>query len=1072
MTPQIHRVVAPTAHLETVRSGGRLACRGAGASRPADSARSWKRLWNWQSEPGGGTHALYGRRDARRYFASPTAPGCAIVVLATVFQIALGAAAAEPFIESKDLPRVPPTAPDKVLGTFQVKPGFKLELAAAEPLVMDPIAMSFDENGRLFVVEMRDYSERRDEHLGRIRVLEDTDGDGRFDKSGVYAQNLAWPTAVICYGGGIFVGASPDIWYLKDTDGDGVADHREVVFTGFGAGVERLNVQALLNSFAWGLDNRIHGASGGNGGTITSPKNPNRPPLELRRRDFSFDPRTLEIRPESGGGQYGLTFDDFGRKFVCSNSAHMQMLMFDDWSAGRNPFFAMPSPLVNIAEDGPAAPVYRLSPDEPWRVIRTKWRVSGLVPGPIEGGGRPSGYFTAATGITIYRGNAWPKEYRGDAFVADCGSNLIHRKKLFRDGVGWTARRPDDELKTEFIASTDNWFRPVQFANAPDGTLYVADMYREIIEHPWSLPEPMKRLLDLNSGNDRGRIYRVAPDGFKQPPLPRLGSVSAAGLVLVLAHENGWHRDTAARLLFERQDRSVIPALEHMLEEPAPAQGRLHALYALDGLRALAPRHLIEKLSDRDAGVREHAVRLSRQFLTNSDSLPGGLWVTLQSRATDSDPRVRYQLAFVLGEVKHPNKVTAMSVLARRDLDNPWLRSAILSSLGDGARDLFGTLAGDSATASASKSQFLASEAGQEFLANVVRIIAAQKDNEGLPQVLELLSLRGDQSWVFRLAGALAEGLRLSRSTPSDWGTANAKAFQSLVRKALLTLSERQAPDSRRVYAVKLAGAAEWSEAGPALLSALSPGESPPVLAAAIQTIGSFDNAEASRGLIEKWPSLTPQLRSQVLATLLARRISVRALLGAIRDNAITRSEFSPAQIQFLTSHRDSQIREQAIALFKSVQLQPREEVVQQFLTALKLSGDAARGKKTYLERCFSCHRVAREGHAVGPDFASVKSGGKEKLLVSILDPNREVAPAYLNYLVETNDGESLMGLIAAENATSVTLRRAFGEESTILRSDIRRIQSQRLSIMPEELEAALTPQDVADLLEFIVTEP
>src|SRR5437667_5631135 len=204
--------------------------------------------------------------------------------------------AAEPTVDPKDLPRVAPTEPNRALSTFQVKPGFRLELVAAEPLVVDPIAMSFDEDGRLFVVEMRDYSERRDERLGRIRLLEDTDGDGRFDKSTVYVDNLPWPTAVFCYDGGIFVGATPDILYCKDTNGDGVADVKEVVFTGFASDyapyqTNRLNVQAMLNSFNWFLDNRIHGATSMSGGKVVCVKKPGAAPIDLRGRDFSFDPR-------------------------------------------------------------------------------------------------------------------------------------------------------------------------------------------------------------------------------------------------------------------------------------------------------------------------------------------------------------------------------------------------------------------------------------------------------------------------------------------------------------------------------------------------------------------------------------------------------------------------------------------------------------------------------------------------------------------------------------------------------------------------------------------------------------
>src|SRR5687767_3756293 len=368
---------------------------------------------------------------------------------------------AELKVDDSDLPRVPATEATNAASTFQLRDGFQAELAASEPLIASPVAMAFDENGRLYVVEMRDYSERRDERLGRVKLLEDSDGDDRFEKGATFAINMPWPTAVICYDGGVFVGASPDILYLKDTNGDGTADVRQVIFTGFGSGTPKLNVQQLLNSFTWGIDNRIHGALGGNPSTVTNLMRRGARPLELRGRDFSFDPRTLDLRAESGGGQWGISFDDEGNKFICSNSRHIAVEMYEDRYAGRNRFYSMPPPDANIAVDGPAAEVFRLSPDEPWRVLRTKWRVAGLVPGPVEGGGRASGYFTGAAGVTIYRGDAFPEEFRGDAFVSDCGSNLIHRKKIRRDGLSFVAERAPDEQRKEFIASRDNWFRPV-----------------------------------------------------------------------------------------------------------------------------------------------------------------------------------------------------------------------------------------------------------------------------------------------------------------------------------------------------------------------------------------------------------------------------------------------------------------------------------------------------------------------------------------------------------------------------------------------------------------------------------
>ncbi len=214
-----------------------------------------------------------------------------------------------------------------------------------------------------------------------------------------------------------------------------------MVFTGFSAGVDRLNVQAMLNSLNWGLDNRIHGATSTQGGLVKSLKHPETPLIDLHGRDFSIDPRTMSLVSEAGGGQHGLSFDEYGRRFTCNNSDHIRLFMYDDRYAARNPLYAMPPPLASIAVDGPAAEVFRISPEEPWRVIRTRWRVASLVPGPVEGGGRSSGYFTGATGITIYRGDAFPKEFLDNAFVGECAGNLLSRKILSHDDVGLKAQQ-------------------------------------------------------------------------------------------------------------------------------------------------------------------------------------------------------------------------------------------------------------------------------------------------------------------------------------------------------------------------------------------------------------------------------------------------------------------------------------------------------------------------------------------------------------------------------------------------------------------------------------------------------
>ena len=585
----------------------------------------------------------------------------------------------EPTADKSDLPRVSPTSPKNVINTFSIREGFEIQLVAAEPLVVDPVAMAFDEHGRLYVVEMIGYSGHREDRLGRVRLLEDENGDGQFDRSTVFADKLAWPTAVACFDGGVFVGATPDILYLKDTDGDRKADERKVALTGFGEGVKRLNMQSLMNSFRWGLDNRIHGSASGTPGKVHVPSRPELGTVSFARSDFSFDPRTLEFRLESGGAQHGMDFDAVGRKFVCSNSRHIQQVMHEQRYVGINPFFIPTSPLHGIAVDGAAAPVFRRSPDEAWRVIRTRWRVDGKVGGPIEGGGRPSGYFTAATGITIYDGHVWPQDFSGDAFIADCGSNLVHRKKLQPAGVSFMARRPEDERDREFLASTDNWFRPVQMEVGPDGALYIADMYREVIEHPWSLPRGIKQHIDLDSGNDRGRIYRIVPDIFVQPAISTLGQATGAELVASLDHPNGWHRSTAARLLFERQNQVAVVPLRRLAKRGKTDLGRMHALHALAGLNALAVEDVTAAMVDFSPIVRGHGVRLVEHFLPKRKAGVGGqlsedspLALHLIRLAGTRDFFVQNQLAWTLGLVDFSGKTDVLHSIYRQSGTDYW----------------------------------------------------------------------------------------------------------------------------------------------------------------------------------------------------------------------------------------------------------------------------------------------------------------------------------------------------------------------------------------------------------------
>jgi putative membrane-bound dehydrogenase-like protein len=964
--------------------------------------------------------------------------------------------AAEPELTAKDMPRIPPVEPRDAVATFQVKKGFHIELVASEPLVASPVAMAFDERRRLFVVEMIDYSERRDEtpHLGRIVMLEDTNGDGIFDKSTVYADNLPWPTAVFCYDGGIFVGATPDIFYLKDSKGDGKADVREKVFTGFAEGMKRVNVQGMLNSFNWGLDNRIHGATSTDGGLIAQLRHPEAKALDVHGRDFVIEPRTMSMTTEAGGGQHGLSFDDFGRRFACNNSDHIRLFLYDDRYAARNPYYNMPPVLQSIAVDGPAAEVYRISPEEPWRVIRTRWRVAGLVGGPVEGGGRSAGYFTGATGTIIYRGNAFPPEYLDNAFLGDAGGNLVHRKVLVPDDVGLKAQRADDEQTVEFAASRDTWFRPVQFANAPDGTLYVIDMYRETIEHPWSLPDNIKKFLDLNSGNDRGRIYRIVPDGFKQPKLPRLDKATTAELVATLENPNGWHRDTASRLLYERQDRSAIPALGDLAANSKSALTRIHALYALDGQGALGMQHIAKALDDSEPWVRVHTIKLSEKFAESKSS--DSLLKKLESMTSDPSNPVRYQLAFTLGEFRDGGRIKALAAIARRDVDSPWIQAAVLSSLANGAGEMFADLARDA--------KFGASKAGQEFLRELVQLVGAKNKAAEFKTVTTYISEVREPALRFSLLRSLGEGLQKGR-----WSTA------PLIAGGIFSQAEKVAVDSSageatRLEAVKLLGFEKYDPASNALAAALKREATEPIQLAAVTTLARFSEPQVAMELTGHWNEFSPRVKSQALSVLLARPERATALLHAIKGGPVKAGELTTTQLKFLRTHADKNVRRLAIEALGEATPNERQAVIDAFQPALSLTGDAARGRDIYLARCSSCHRLGGAGFAVGPDLVSVRNSGKDKLLVNILDPSREVAAQYIAFQIDTKDGESQIGIIANETTSSITLRQAYGREDVIQRSTMKAMKSQSQSLMPEGLEAGLSHQDFANLLEYIST--
>src|SRR5690606_9891581 len=563
---------------------------------------------------------------------------------------------------------------------------------------------------------------------------------------------------------------------------------------------------------------------------------------DLRGRDFSFDPRTFELHPETGGGQFGVTFDDFGRRFVSSNANHLMMAMYEQRYVARNPSADLPRPTLDIPEDGPAAPVFRVSPDENWRVQRSQWRSSGKVRGLVEYGGRPSGYFTSACSLTIYRGDALPAEYYGSAFVAEPANNLVHRKTLVPDGIPLKGVRPAREQQTEFLRSTSVWFRPVNFANGPDGALYVVDMHRFIVEDPKTIPDGILNDEDVRAVIARGRIYRVVRNVSARPVTPGVAVATGDALAAYLAHPNGWVRDTAARLIYERQDIGVVPAVLEMAAKAAEAHVRVRALYVLQGLGRLTAAHVRRALDDADEGVREHAVRLAERFVDD-----GTLRTAVLARVDDPSPRVRYQLAFTIGALPFDDDVLGAFVrLVHRDGDDRWMRAAAATSL---VHPLVPTLEGLTA---AGRGQPTAGE--EAFIGQVLRTIGARgRPDEVAAAVDALGSAAGDRVrlvWARELFAGFVHG---------DVDVARVDADRRLEPVLDLARTLAQAPDvetARRVTAVELL-ARDPRVDHEVFLDVLTPREPQELQVVAFAALRSRPHPAVIDALLDRWPALT-----------------------------------------------------------------------------------------------------------------------------------------------------------------------------------------------------------------------
>ncbi len=550
----------------------------------------------------------------------------------------------------------PALSPQEALKTFFMPPGYHLELVASEPLIQEPVAFDWDLEGRLWVVEMPGFMadiRGSNEHdpIGRVVVLEDTNGDGRMDKRTVFADGLVLARSVKVLDRGVLVAEPPNVWLMHDINGDLRVDSRERITDQYG----RFDgdPQNNANGFYWGLDNRMYTA-----GQST---------IQLRLKDGVF-----EVQSTLSRGEWGVSQDDAGRTYRNTNESALHVDLVQTYYYARNPSLARTrGSYERLADDNPDLNV--VWPVRPNPGTNRAYQLG------IDREDGSLARFTSVCAPLVYRGNRLPAELYGNVFVAEPAANLVSRIIVSDDGTGLRAKKAYD--RGEFLASTDERFRPVYLSNAPDGTLYIADMYRGIIEHRISITEYLRDQIiarKLEQPTGYGRIYRVVHETTRRDTPNPFAHASATQLVEALSDANGWKRDTAQRLLVERGARGVVPQLQKLAAGATDWRTRQHALWTLDGLDAIQPETVIAALQDPSRDVRVSAIRIAERWLGDAGH---PIQAAVLKRIDDSDWAVHQQLAASIGMLPPPARErAAVDVLERYGTD-PVVMDATLSGL-------------------------------------------------------------------------------------------------------------------------------------------------------------------------------------------------------------------------------------------------------------------------------------------------------------------------------------------------------------------------------------------------------
>ncbi len=922
--------------------------------------------------------------------------------------------------------------------SFRTRPGLEVRAVAGEPHLDSPVAIDFGPDGRVWVCEMIDYPSGTDgkgKAGGRITVLTDHKANGVFDESKVFASGFPFPTGLMVWGDGVLICAAPDILWAHDTDGDGKADRIETLFTGFATH----NFQARVSGLRWGLDGWVYGSGSLFGGKVRSLKTGRE--IDASGRDFRFKPDTGEFEALAGVSQQGRTRDDFGNDFGNDNSTLLWQFPMEDRFLRRNPYVTPPPARVSLARG--------TDPNRVFPISRTLERFND--PQAVN-------HLTSGCGPEIYRDSLLGTDLAGNAFLCEPVHNLVRRAVLRPEGLIRGAWRAADEQDREFLASTDNWFRPVEVRTGPDGALWVVDMNRFVIEHPRWIPPERLAQLDVRAGAGTGRIWRVVPAGVDAIPLRDYTLMQPAELAPLLESANGVERDLVHRELLRHHAREplkerAVQMIEAIVREGASPAGAAQAVAILAGVGGLKDELLHEAMRHADPGVRRVAVRFAEGRV--------GLLGFMKNLTADADPGVRFQLALTLGTLASPDAASVFRALARRDASDPWIRAALLTSLpGIPGAELPGPDVLDQPGQSELWSGAVQTWTGLGDASRLVRELTrwlppahlavepiATNAGPVLQLYAALLHLKGAES------SAVMDRVRtrLLPAVGADFAAGRLPEPAALALIQVWTIEHRSDPERYR----------EWVRAFDAELA-------PALHAAVREGLAQQSDLDLAKRLLAGTAARPVRWRNEGIELALGRREWTEELVTRLEGKELSVGELTPSQRQRLVAHTDAVLAARARALFGPGTHEERAALVKRFAPVAELRGDDQRGMREFDRLCASCHRVRGHGNAVGPDLAPYRTKPAPDFLQAVLDPNSAIEPRFTAFAVELRDGRSLTGILRNETGSGLEVVQPGGVVDRVSRSQILSIQAQSQSLMPEGLEQGLQPQALADLLSWV----